>query len=109
MVPFVDDPGMAEPGVVICGWVLWVPVVLWLLLPMLPPECPAPALPACATAHAPHIKTVPANNNIFFFIFLVTSVIRTGRISSPMEAAQLEMPRPSPKSGHTFLTTTCRH
>ena len=41
---------------------------------MLPPACPAPALPAappaCATAQALHIKTVPAKTNTFFFIFL---------------------------------------
>ena len=112
MVPLVEDCGMAEPGVVVCGLVLWVPVVLWPLVPMLPPECPAPALPAappaCAIAHAPHIKTVPANNNIFFVIFSVTSVIRTHRISSRMETALLEMPQPSPKSRDCFLATTCR-
>ena len=86
MVPLVEDCGMAEPGVVVCGLELWGPVVLWPLVPMLPPACPAPALPAappaCATAHAPHIKPVPANNNIFFFIFSLTSVIQTDHISS---------------------------
>jgi hypothetical protein len=47
--------------------VLWPPAVL-------PPACPAPALPAAppawATAQALHIKTVPAKTNIFFFISL---------------------------------------
>jgi hypothetical protein len=45
MVPLVDDLGMADPGVVVCGLVLWVPVVLWPLVPM-PPECPPAAPPA---------------------------------------------------------------
>lgn len=64
---FVEEPGIAEPGDVDCGVLLCVPVVLRPpVVPVLPPACPAPD---CATAQAPHSKTVPVKTNILCFIF----------------------------------------